>query len=1207
MNNNGQYKPRLKSLELQGYKTFASRTQFEFPGRITAIVGPNGSGKSNIADALRWVLGEQSYSLLRGRKTEDMIFAGSELRARANMASAVVTFDNADGWLPIDFTEVSVGRKAYRDGQNEYLINGQRVRLKEISELLGQSGLSERTYTIIGQGLVDAALSLKPDERRRFFEEAAGIGLYRSRREEALSRLDATRRNLERVQDILSELAPRLKSLERQARRAEEHDRISAELRELMREWYGYHWHRVQQEVAHAQQVVEAQEERLGLARNRLEEEEAEAAAVRAELQKKRSQLEEWHNQLAALHTRREQVSRNQAILNERQRAAADAEASLLADLARLEEEEKAQQRRLEDMTAEHERLIAELADAKQQAEQARKAMEERQAQRQSIEQALRETRRQLTSLETRQVHVKAHRQELTARLENLARTRQNLTAALEGADQALKEAEEKLRQARQDRTEAELDLSEYDEQVQAQQRQSVELETRRKKLQENLNRLVTQESRLRAQMDVLEQAEASLTGLNQGSKSVLEEMRKGRLPGRMSPLSGHLDVPAEYEVAVAAALGENLDAIYLGGSTDPEPVLQFLETSARGRAILFPGVWLNGAKPVQPPVDDEIIGVASELVKAPADWQQLVNQLLGQVVIVRHRQAARRVLKQLPDTSRVVTLNGEVFAGSGAVIAGQEGRAGLISRPRQKRELQDEIDRVQDQINDLENELEEIEQARQEAQAAQEERERAQRAANQRLKLATQAFQQASLAVDQIRQKQDFQRGQLNEQARQAQKAEEELNRLAEELEQLEKQAGSLREEVRQKSQALQSLPVEELQAQVAHWNTQQAVASRAVKDAAHRMEEYRLSLERNRQQQVSVQDRLAAGRETQASLEQQRNQDRQKDAELAALIDAVQSKIEPAEAELRDVEKKYEDLQGAYQSAQQAVNAVERVVTQAQLEYSRKKDGLENLRRRIEEDFGLVAFEYISEVTGPTPLPLEGLVEQLPRIEQIPPGLEDNINRARAHLRRLGAINPEARAEYTEVKERYEFLNGQMEDLLKADEDLRAVIAELDALMKREFKRTFDEVAVEFRKMFTQLFGGGSARLILTDEDNPSETGIDIEARLPGRRDQGLSLLSGGERSLTAVALVFALLRVSPTPFCVLDEVDAMLDEANVGRFTDLLRELSQTTQFIVITHNRNTVQAADVIYGVTMGKDSASQVISLRLDEISEDMVV
>ena len=524
MNNNGQYKPRLKSLELQGYKTFASRTQFEFPGRITAIVGPNGSGKSNIADALRWVLGEQSYSLLRGRKTEDMIFAGSELRARANMASAVVTFDNADGWLPIDFTEVSVGRKAYRDGQNEYLINGQRVRLKEISELLGQSGLSERTYTIIGQGLVDAALSLKPDERRRFFEEAAGIGLYRSRREEALSRLDATRRNLERVQDILSELAPRLKSLERQARRAEEHDRISAELRELMREWYGYHWHRVQQEVAHAQQVVEAQEERLGLARNRLEEVEAEAAAVRAELQKKRSQLEERHNQLAALHTRREQVSRNQAILDERQRAAADAEASLLADLARLEEEEKAQQRRLEDMTAEHERLIAELADAKQQAEQARKAMEERQAQRQSIEQALRETRRQLTSLETRQVHVKAHRQELTARLENLARTRQNLTAALEGADQALKEAEEKLRQARQDRTEAELDLSEYDEQVQAQQRQSVELETRRKKLQENLNRLVTQESRLRAQMDVLEQAEASLTGLNQGSKSVLEE-----------------------------------------------------------------------------------------------------------------------------------------------------------------------------------------------------------------------------------------------------------------------------------------------------------------------------------------------------------------------------------------------------------------------------------------------------------------------------------------------------------------------------------------------------------------------------------------------------------------------------------------------------------------------------------------------------------
>src|SRR5512138_970487 len=268
--------PRLKSLELHGYKTFASRIQFEFPGIITAVVGPNGSGKSNIADSLRWVLGEQSFSLLRGRKTEDMIYSGSEQRPRAGMASATIIFDNTDGWLPIDFGEVALTRRAYRDGQNEYLLNGQRVRLKEIHELLAQSGLAERTYTIIGQGLVDAALSLKPEERRRFFEEAAGIGLYRSRREEALNRLDTTRRNLERVLDILSELEPRLGSLEKQAKRAQEYERIKADLRLLLRDWYGYHWHRTQNDWLHAREVQKVQDARQQKARQALESVEGE-------------------------------------------------------------------------------------------------------------------------------------------------------------------------------------------------------------------------------------------------------------------------------------------------------------------------------------------------------------------------------------------------------------------------------------------------------------------------------------------------------------------------------------------------------------------------------------------------------------------------------------------------------------------------------------------------------------------------------------------------------------------------------------------------------------------------------------------------------------------------------------------------------------------------------------------------------------------
>ena len=319
---------------------------------------------------------------------------------------------------------------------------------------------------------------------------------------------------------------------------------------------------------------------------------------------------------------------------------------------------------------------------------------------------------------------------------------------------------------------------------------------------------------------------------------------------------------------------------------------------------------------------------------------------------------------------------------------------------------------------------------------------------------------------------------------------------------------------------------------------------------------------------------------------------------------LDELRLLIEPAEKELESSEAQEVDLQKQETEGQFALARLERTNNQIQLELSRKQESLGNLRQKIEDDFGLVVFEYANDVSGPVPLPLDGMVEQLPKVKEIPADLEESMTRLRAQLRRIGAVNPEAKQEYQSVKERLTFLKTQLEDLHKAEADLHKVIAELDELTRHEFLKTFEAVAEQFHAIFHRLFGGGTARLVLTDPENLTDTGIDIEARLPGRREQGLSLLSGGERSLTAIALVFSLLKVSPTPLCVLDEVDAMLDEANVGRFRDLLLELSKETQFIIITHNRNTVQAADVIYGVTMGRDSASQIISLKLDEISEE---
>src|SRR5215216_477775 len=392
---------RLKSLELQGYKTFASKTTFEFAGGITAIVGPNGSGKSNIADALRWVLGEQSYTLLRGKKTEDMIFNGSAHRPRASMASAHIVFDNTAGWLPIDFTEVGMTRRAYRDGHNDYLLNDQHVRLRDLNELLAASGLSERTYTILGQGLVDASLALKADERRRLFEEAAGVGLYRVRREEALKRLESTTRNLERVLDIMSELEPRLRSLERQAKRALEYGRAQADLKVTLREWYGYHWHHAQKDLTDARGNVRAQEARVREAREAHARAQTAYNTFREKFVGLRSQLNAWHRQSAELHNQREEVSRSLAVLEERQRSLLSAQSSVVADQNRTSDEERVAQERLAEAEQEAARLQNEYEEARQQYATAQQSFQDRQAERVSVEENLRSARAEIEKWNT--------------------------------------------------------------------------------------------------------------------------------------------------------------------------------------------------------------------------------------------------------------------------------------------------------------------------------------------------------------------------------------------------------------------------------------------------------------------------------------------------------------------------------------------------------------------------------------------------------------------------------------------------------------------------------------------------------------------------------------------------------------------------------------------------------------------------------------
>jgi len=1206
---------RLKSFELHGYKTFASRNEFVFSDGITAIVGPNGSGKSNIADALRWVLGEQSFGLLRAKRTEDMIFSGSENRPRAGMASATVVFDNTDGWLPIDFVEVGITRRAYRDGDNEYLLNGQRVRLKDVSEVLAKSGLAERTYTIIGQGLVDAALALKAEDRRRLFEEAAGIGLHRSRREEALKRLETTRRNLERVQDILAELQPRLRSLERQAKRSQEYNQMRADLKAVLREWYGYHWHLAQSELVAAQKTAKQNEELLSSVQSNQLHLDQKLSSYRLQINEVREKLSNFHKELTSLHQKREALSREQAVNNERSRLLIQQLEQLSNERVKLGEEAGIQKDQLEISSQELEELELELKEAHQSASESIEALNTRQHDRSVIEERIRSLQTEIVDLnarstqhQARQSEKETHTNRLKTALENIEKeilsSQLELTGLQKKRNTVMHSKEEKAK----DTQTIEVDLTQV-------QGKLADLETERKKVNEKISEQKTLMAQVQAEIKVLEDAEINLTGYEEGARILLQAVKNKQLEGAIGSLGNSLIVPEEYESAVAAILGEYIDSLVIKSITQTDKALDLIESEAI-RGSLFPLDAISPQKPLaldlaKAPVEQEnILGIASNLIKAEAQLKPVIDLLFGQVIIVKDRKTARSIISsrawQKMPSLRVVTLKGEMYLSSGPIIRGAS-RKGLLVRPRQQRETNAMLQKASQIANEYEERYSAIEQRIIELQSEENEVKLKYHNAQDHEKRLSDQVNQLELQVEKMQrnlqwhqdQKIRYQSDIDNEMMEQA--------NLKAEMAKLQADSQDLKTELDRKTSELNGLPVEELLTQNAYWSTNTAVIEQALLDARNRQGD-----KINLQQQLENNLQDLTKRSSQLELDIKALNDSMvissdEEKKVTSAIESLSKTVDPLEEQLSTLETEHNSLLSTDTEARQVLRSAEQQYTQAKINLAHRQESFETLRGHIEDDFGLVSFDYTDSVSGPKPLPLDGMVEELPKIKELSPELEDTIRQQKALIRRMGAINPEAQNEYQEVKERFEFLTSQVDDLVKAEGDIREVIAELDLLMEREFRRTFDAVAQEFKQIFTRLFGGGSARLALTDPENMTETGIDIEARLPGRREQGLSLLSGGERSLTAAALVFALLRVSPTPFCILDEVDAMLDEANVGRFRDLLTELSEKTQFIVITHNRNTVQAASIIYGVTMGRDSASQVISLRMDELGEEFGV
>jgi len=1196
---------RLQSLEMQGYKTFATTTRLEFPGQITAIVGPNGSGKSNIADSVRWVLGEQSYSLLRAKRTEDMIFSGSQERPRAGMASATIVFNNEDNWLPIDYSEVAISHRAYRDGQNEYLLNGQKVRLKDIAELLSQTGLSERTYTIIGQGLVDVALALRPDERRTLFEEAAGIGLYRSRKEEALRRLENTHKNLERIRDILTEIRPRLRSLERQSQRFIEYQQLRSDLKVLLQEWYGYHWYQKQQDLRNARNAFQDQEKRLNTLRRKHAEAERKVTKAQQRLQNNRSAYEAAHSELADSHHRLEKVSRELAILDERRNAYIHQKNNLEIDIAHSEEEVK----ELENQKQQYEEEInlrqTEFKAASDKLESIKNKLSEVSSKKAEEENNLKAVREKRIDLQTEKVQLSAHLDDFRNRLDALDLEKSKIEKALDTLNSEAEEKQKRIDLISEEIQAKEKETTKIGEDIKERTEYIEKIENEHQDIERKIAKSETELAKSQAQLEVLIQAEAALSGYSEGSKAIVEESRKGHLPKGIEPLSKYLYIEEEYEDAIGAALGEFSDLLIIpsGGKAI---VIEYLESKENERVALVDREQsISTRRNTDISGRNGFIGYANDLIKVDAEYRDITDALFSNILVVKDKQSAIGIQPKLEGSQKAVTLQGLVFQANGIMISGYNASGKKIGRTRRQSEMRDEITKLRETIRDLiekrKSNTNTLSKLRQELNSRQQQRLDVENDLND----VKQAHQKEKDTLVRILEQSRWHNDRIAKINETAKETHAKFQSGETRLEEINLKIKDLLSEEKQLLQSVNDYPIFEIQQAFNQSQTHHIVTENALQASKQRYQDHQKRFEDAHKRLMTYQSRLTeinselfGIKKTEAELKLE------VDRINKAIGDIESDRIAPLKSGGENAEKTVSALAKLTEHSHQQVIIAERQLTQLQLELERRNDHLERLQERIEDDFGLVSYDYEQKIDGRTPLPFDnGFVESLPRVQELTDDIEDDIKRLKTHIRRIGSVNPEAQEEYFEVKDRYEFLTEQIKDLEKASEDLETVIDELDTLMERDFIKTFKAVNKEFSIYFTRLFNGGEAKLLFSDEEQPVEGGVDIEARLPGRRRQGLALLSGGERSLTAVALIFALLKVSPTPFCILDEVDAMLDESNVGRFITLLQELSQKTQFVIITHNRNTVQAADVIYGVTMGRDSTSQMISLKLEEVDE----
>ena len=1179
----------LKRLEIQGFKSFADKVEFEFPSGITAIVGPNGSGKSNVVDSIRWVLGEQSVKNLRGSKMEDVIFAGSADRRPLGMAQVSLTVDNSAQIFDLDFEEVTVSRRLYRSGESEYLINKTPSRLKDVQELFMDTGLGREGLSIISQGKVDEILSLKPEDRRGLIEEAAGIIKYKYRKREAERKLKDTEEHLVRVTDIISELEERVGPLGEQAEKAKQYKTGKEELDQLE---LSLEVHDIDRNRLQETQLLEKKqqlEDGMAACMASLSGQEAELEQLRFEFGRQEAVYQEQQQSFYQLQNQLERrtngVQANRQLLE-----------SAEEQLERLQQE-------LDGQQAETLALEKTVQDTRRQAAEAEQIFSQQQRILAEDEQKLQELERQGAQQqqdeEQQQSDVFANMQEqarnhnallrLEQDLSSDERDREKIKGKLSALTQELERQQVKQAELREKMTVQQEQESQYHQQVTAIEQEIEQRKEQQLVLRQQLTdgQAAWQEKQSRAK--VLKEMEESGEGYQYGVKSILEQKQQGKLQGIIGTVSQLITVPQHLEKAVETAMGVSLQNIVTEDDKQAQAAIQYLKERKKGRATFLPLNTVKGQRAEENLSNEEnVLGLAVDLIAFDKKYEKILLHLLGKVWVVKDLASAVAIGKKKGFSYRLVTLDGELVTPGGALTGGnhEKERGGLLARQRQILELEDAVKQLEQQIQQQNEALEAyyaVTGEKKEALAqlrSQEEafiRSAVELEQEQRLQEREEKRLQNELHVEQFhleeqeKQREAYRTALEQERARQGELAEQERN-LARQAEQL-----------KERRQVLQTQQ-KEVQDRYQENTVQLATAKQRWELFAQQSdsEEQRYQgLRKTLQQKQSEYEKLA----------QKKAEYEQEIAENLHYIQQEQEQLAAGNTALEDYREKR-------QAKQERIALLETAVGQGRQEKERLREqkyqldlSLNKVQGYLSGGFRRLAqnFDCTYEEAQAKAVAMENIPQTQRRIQEI-----------KGLLGRLGEINFTAIEEFEQVQQRLQFLQKQVADLHDARQSLNKVIEEMEKIMAQKFAETYREVNARFSQVFQSMFGGGQARLELSDPTDYLLTGIEIVAQPPGKKEQVLTLLSGGERAMTAIALLFSLLTVKPSPFCILDEIESALDDVNIDRFARFIRDYAAKTQFIIISHRKGTMEAADVLYGVAMENKGVSRLMSVKVSD-------